>query len=422
MARLNYTFQPERPINAPLHRKGWRSAKRNSMAPDGVSASAAIAYRKRVREDIRARIRGHAAASDVDMDVDPDQWPDQIPTWSIFHPDNRPRPFFNGVSQSGGPPTPTEPVQPVAPAYQLPVAVDIPHTPRQYMDTDVIMFEDDYVEPPPVITGYAHMAHREYVEGFPLRPEVTNAVPLITGYAPEYSEDMEVDAEGPLIAPQALDNYYPPHSGATAIPGNPIIFPGPGIDDIPYDPNEPYFNARPQVVPPDALATAGVIPYDPNAPYFNAGPQVGIAEMHNPIFNVNPPYHAPQAVVDDHLFRINANLPPTGHLPFPGYDGFVGIAQDEMLPARNYVVQPPAPQEPIVPIVAREAEQAVEAGRPGDRAELFAELFGDEDEEDDGEDDETANAPVWGAPWPGGNEDDEDEDEDDDELEIYTGM
>jgi hypothetical protein len=42
-------------------------------------------------------------------------------------------------------------------------------------------------------------------------------------------------------------------------------------------------------------------------------------------------------------------------------------------------------QEPIVPIVAREAEQVVQAGRRGDRAELFAEHFSDEDDEDDDE-------------------------------------
>ena len=39
-------------------------------------------------------------------------------------------------------------------------------------------------------------------------------------------------------------------------------------------------------------------------------------------------------------------------------------------------------------------------GYPGDRAELFVELLGDEDEEDDEEDDEPANAPrpVWDPP------------------------
>ena len=51
------------------------------------------------------------------------------------------------------------------------------------------------------MTGYPHMAHWEYVEGPALR---TNAVPVIIGYALEYREDMEVDAEGPLIEFQLI--------------------------------------------------------------------------------------------------------------------------------------------------------------------------------------------------------------------------
>ena len=342
------------------------------------------------------------------MNVDPYQWPSdsQIPTWSIFHPDNRPHPSFNGVSHSGEPAShvdSTMPVQLAAPSSQLRLTVahnKIPH--GQHVETDVIMF-DDYVEPPPVMTSYPHVAHWEYVEGPALR---NNAVPVIISYAPEYSEDMEIDAEGPLIEFQPT-NHYPPHFGAEAIPGNPIIFKGPGIDDIPYNPNEPYFNARPQVVPPDACANDGVIPYNPTEPYFNVGPQVGIAETHNPVANVYLPYNAPQAAADDH-FGANANVFPTGNAQSPDNNRFVGPAQDELLPARNYVVRPPAFQEPIIPTVAREA----------DRAELYEELFGDDEEEDE-EEDEPVYAPVWGGggpPWePGGNEDD-------DELEIFTGM
>ena len=306
------------------------------------------------------------------MDVDPFQWPsgDQIPTWSLFHPDNRPRPPFNGVSHSGQPAASyidsTVPVQLTAPPSQLPSTAatnNIPH--GDYVETDVIMFEDDYVEPPPVMTGYPHVAHWEYVEGPVLR---TNAVPVILGYAPEYREDMEVDAEGPSIEFQLI-NHYPPHFGAEVIPDNPI-FNGPG-NDIRYNPNEPYFNARPQVVPP-TFANDGAIPYDPTEPYFNVGPQGGIAGIYNPIASVYPLQNAPQAVADDHI-RANAQ-------------------------------------------------------HPGDRAELFEELFGDDDEEDS-EEDEPANGPVWGGggpPWePGGNEDDDDDDDDDesdDELKIYTGM
>ena len=300
------------------------------------------------------------------MDVDPFQWPsdDQIPTWSLFHADNRLRQSLNGVSHSGQPAASyvdsTVPVQLTASTV---ACNNITH--GDYVETDVIMFEDDYVEPPPVMTGYPHVAHWEYVEGPALR---INAVPIIIGYAPEYREDMEVDAEGPLIEFQAI-NHYLPHFGTQAIPDNPV-FNGPG-NAIPYNPNEPYFNARPQVIPP-AFANDGVIPYDPTEPYFNVGPQVGITGIYNPIANVYPPQTAPQAVADDH-FRANTR-------------------------------------------------------RPGDRAELFEELFGDDEEEDE-EEDEPANGPVWGGggpPWePGGNEDDDDDDDDDesdDELKIYTGM
>jgi hypothetical protein len=322
------------------------------------------------------------------MDVDPYQWSsaDQIPTWSIFHQDNRPRPLFNGVSHSGEPAASY--ADSTVPPIHFPSTVahnNIPH--GDYVETDVVMFEDDYVEPPPVMTGYPYAAHWESVEGPALR---TNAVPVIIGYAPGYREDMEIDAEGPPIEFQPI-NHYPPHFGAEAIPGNPIIFNGRGIDD---NLNGPYFNARPQVVPPEAFANDGVIPYDPTEPYFNVGPQVGIAGIYNPITNVYPPYNAPQAVADDHFFRANANGPP-------------------------------AFQEPIVPAVAREAEEAVDARRPGNRAELFGELFGDDEEEEDEEEDEPANAPgpVWGGPpWEPDDDDDDSDDSDDDELEIYTGM
>jgi hypothetical protein len=154
------------------------------------------------------------------MDVDPYQWPsdDQIPTWSIFHQDNRPRPSFNGVSHSGEPaasyPNSTVPAQLTAPPIQLPSTVahnNIPH--GDYVETDVVMFEDDYVEPPPVMTGYPYVAHWEYLEGPELR---TNAVPVIIGYAPEYREDMEIDTEGPPIEFQPI-NHYPPHFGGEAI-------------------------------------------------------------------------------------------------------------------------------------------------------------------------------------------------------------
>ena len=328
------------------------------------------------------------------MDVDPYQWPsaDQIPTWSIFHQDNRPCPSFNGVSHSGEPAASY--TDSTVPPIQFPSTVahkNIPH--GDYMETDVVMFEDDYAEPPPVMTGYPYVAHWEYVEGPAL---MTNAIPVIIGYAPEYREDMEIDAEGPVIESQPI-NHYLPHFGTQAIPGNPIIFNGPSIDDIPYNPNEPYFNARQQVVPPGGFANDRVIPYDPTEPYFNVGPQVGIADIYNPIANVYPPYNAPQAAADDHFFRANANGPP-------------------------------AFQEPIVPATAREAEEAVEARRPGDRTELFGELFGDdEEEEEDEEEDEPAHAPgpVWGGgpPWePDDDDDDSDDSDDDDELEIFTGM
>ena len=200
---------------------------------------------------------------DIYMDVDPYQWPsdDQIPTRSIFHQDNRPRPLFNGVSHSGEPTVSyadsTVPVQLTAPPIQLPSIVahnNIPH--GDYVEADVVMFEDDYVEPPLVMTAYPYVAHWEYVEGPALR---ANAVPVIIGYAPEYREDMEIDTEGRLIEFQPI-NHYPPHFGAEAIPGNPIVFNGHVIDDIPYNPNEPYFNARPQVVPLEAFANDGVIP------------------------------------------------------------------------------------------------------------------------------------------------------------------
>ena len=237
-----------------------------------------------------------------------------------------------------------------------------------------------------------------------LRPAATNAA--IIGYAPEYRK---VNAEGPLIAPQVLGDHYPPHFGLAAIPGNPIIFSDPGIDDIPYNPNEPYFNARPQIVPPDALATAGVIPYDPNAPYFNTGPQVGIAEMHNPIFNVNPPYNAPQAV-DDHFFRTNANV-PLGHLTMglsvsPKMNcSLLGTTSFNLPHSNNLMFL--SLQGKLskllrlgVPVTAQNYQQNSSAT-------------------DDEEDDEPANAsgPVWGPPWPS-----EYEDEDDEELEIYTGI
>ncbi|KAF8691640.1 hypothetical protein AX14_002737, partial [Amanita brunnescens Koide BX004] len=261
-------------------------------------------------------------------DVDPDQWPDQIPTWSIFHPDNRPRPFFNSVSQSGGPPISTTPAQPMAPAW-LPVS---------------------------------------------LRPAATNAA--IIGYAPEYRK---VNAEGPLIAPQVLGDHYPPHFGLAAIPGNPIIFSDPGIDDIPYNPNEPYFNARPQIVPPDALATAGVIPYDPNAPYFNTGP----TNANVPLGHLTMGLSVSPKMNCSLLGTTSFNLPHSNNLMFLSLQGKLS----KLLRLG-------------VPVTAQNYQQNSSAT-------------------DDEEDDEPANAsgPVWGPPWPS-----EYEDEDDEELEIYTGI
>ena len=170
-------------------------------------------------------------------------------------------------------------------------------------------------------------------------------------------------------------NRDPPRSGAASIPGNAIAFNGPGVNEIPYNPNEPYFNARQQVLLHDALTTDGVIPYDPKAPYFIARPQGGLTRIYYPIININPLHNAPRAIVDVDFFRTNANfLFPTSNASIPKNDRYPSVAQDELFIAQNYSVRPYVPQQPMVPVVAREAEQVVEAGRPGDRAELFAEL------------------------------------------------
>jgi hypothetical protein len=172
----------------------------------------------------------------------------------------------------------------------------IPHAPRKYVDSDVIMFEDDYVEPRPVIAGYPHMAHRDYVEAIVQNRHVQR---------------------NSSIASQTPVNFDPPRSGAASIPGNPIAYNGPGVNEIPYNPNEPYFNARPQVLLHDALTTGGVIPYDPKAPYFIAGLQDGLTRIYYPIISINLLHNAPQAVVDDRFFRTNANVPPTSNASFP---------------------------------------------------------------------------------------------------------
>ncbi|KAF8346682.1 hypothetical protein F5887DRAFT_1073352 [Amanita rubescens] len=433
MARLNYVIIPESPINFPVQRKGWRSAKRNAKAPNGVNASVAVAYKKHVREDIRARMRGRAAASweSVEMDVDPDE--DELRGLALLRQTFGPHPSFNDVSHSNMPPAP-----------YVRSAV-----PEVYNN----MF------------GYSPMPHQDH--------EISpHSVPVILGYAPEYREDMDIDAEGFTQAPV---NPHPGYLGVTAMPGNSAFFNGPGIDVTPYDPNEPYFNTRPQVVPRDVFAANGMVPYDPHEPYFHAGLHMGNAGMHNPAFNVHPHYHVPHAVPDNHFLMNNVNVPqpPVGGAPWPenyGFgggvhypvqpavplepiagmynpafnvpplyhapqvtpdnyflmnnvnvplhpmdnapwpmplpenNGFGGGAQNEGFLAQNY---PPEPQEAVVPVIAREVEHL------GNRNELHAELFGDDEDDEEEEEDEPAFAQGLAGdepPW--------EPDEDDDELQI----
>ncbi len=314
------------------------------------------------------------------------------------------------------------------------------------------------------MSGYSSMAHQDHG----ISP---HSVPVILGYVPEYREDMDIDAEG---FTQASINPHPVHLGVMAMPGNPGFFNGPGIDVIPYDPNEPYFNARPQVVPHDVFAANGMVSYNPNEPHFHAGlhnpafnvhspyyvpqadpdnhffmsyvnvplpsigdapwpmqlpenrgfvgganyrppvPQVFNAGMHNPAFNV-PPCHAPQVIPDNHFLLNNVNVPlhlmgnERWPMPLSENNGFGGGAPDEGFLARNYH---PEPQEPVVPVIDRE--------HPGNRNELHAELFGDDEEDEEEEDDEPGHAPGLadgGPPWEPGEDDEEEED---DELQIIV--
>ena len=167
------------------------------------------------------------------------------------------------------------------------------------MDSDVIMFEDDYVEPRPVISGYPHTAALVQNRHVQRNSSITSQTPV---------------------------NCDPPRSGAASIPGNVIAFNGPGVNEIPYNSNEPYFNARQQVLLHDALTTDGVIPYDPKAPYFIARPQGGLTRIYYPIININPLHNAPRAIVDVDFFRTNANfLFPTSNASFPKNDRYPSL-------------------------------------------------------------------------------------------------